>query len=211
MVLICFALTHWFDIQRGWTQTPDTSKRLACEWAEKASALADADGQAQTVLSHIYLLNREFDEALSAGRKAVLTRPACANANGFFANVLYYCGELEDAVRHISLAMRYHPLNPPFFKNVLAAAYLGKNELEAAISTAKQTTEIAPTDVMARLTLVSAYVRAKERERSDEIVSEIKKLAPDFSVRRFAESQFYRNNKINQQLMNELINAGLPE
>ena len=205
------ALTHWFDIQRGWTQSPDTSKQLACEWAEKAGALEDADGQAQTVLSHIYLLNRQFDEALTAGRTAVLTRPACANANGFFANILYYCDELEDAVRHISLAMRYHPLNPPFFKNVLAAAYLGKNELETAINTAKQTIELAPTDVMARLILTSAYVRGKERERYGKVVSEIIQLAPAFSVRRFTETQFYRNPEINKQLMKELVSAGLPE
>lgn len=205
------ALTHWFEIQRGWTQSLDTSKLLACEWAEKAGALEDADGQAQTVLSHIYLLNRKFDEALTAGREAVSTRPACANANGFFANVLYYCGELEDAVRHISLAMRYHPLNPPFFKNVLAAAYLGKNELDAAISTAKKTIEQAPSDVMARLTLTSAYVRAKEYRSSDQIVSEIIQLAPAFSVRRFAENQYYRDPKINERLMEELMYAGLPE
>ena len=205
------ALTHWFDIQRGWTQSPETSRQLACDWAEKTAELEDADGQAQTVLSHVYLLNRDFDEALAAGRKAVATRPACANANGFFANVLYYCGELENAVRHISLAMRYHPLNPPFFKNVLAAAYLGKNELEAAISTAKQTIELAPTDVMARLTLTSAYVRAKERGRTGGVVSEIIQLAPTFSVRRFAETQFYKNPKINKQLIEELRYAGLPE
>ena len=30
--------------------------------------MEDADGQAHTVLSHVYLLDREFEAALEAGR-----------------------------------------------------------------------------------------------------------------------------------------------
>lgn len=204
------ALTHWFDIQRGWAQSPETSRNLAAQFAETAAGMDDTDGQAHTVLSHLYLMNRKFDEALAAGSMAVANRPACANANGFYANVLHYCGEHDEAIRHINLAMRYQPLHPPFFKSILSAAYLAKNELASAISTAKQTIELAPADILARVMLTSAYVKSGRQDLAKETVAEIKNLDPSFSVIRFASTQYYRNAAFVEQYTAELRSAGLP-
>ncbi len=205
------ALTHWFDIQRGWAQSPETSRDLACQFAKSAAAMEDTDGQAHTVLSHVHLMNRDYDAALAAGREAIANRPACANANGFHANVLHYCGEHDDAIRHIELAMRYQPLHPPFFKNILSAAYLAKYELASAISTAKQTIELAPADILARLILTSAYVKSDQQDLAKEIVAEIKNLDPSFSVARFADTQYYRNAEFIEEFTAELRSAGLPD
>jgi TolB-like protein len=205
------ALTHWFDIQRGWAQSPETSRDLAGQFAETAAAMEDTDGQAHTVLSHVHLMNRNYDEALAAGRGAIANRPGCANANGFYANVLHYCGEHDEAIRHINLAMRYQPLHPPFFKNILSAAYLAKNELVSAISTAKQTIELAPADILARLILTSAYVRSDRQDLAKETVAEIENLDPSFSVTRFADTQYYRSAEFVEQFSAELRSAGLSD
>ena len=205
------ALTHWFDIQRGWAQSPETSRDCAVQFAETAAAMEDTDGQAHTVLSHVHLMNQNYDEALAAGREAVANRPACANANGFYANVLHYCGEHDEAIRHINLAMRFQPLHPPFFKNILSSAYRAKNELASAISTAKQTIELAPADILARVILTSAYVRSDRHDLAKEIVAEIKNLDPSFSVTRFADTQYYRSAEFIEQFTAELRSAGLPD
>lgn len=205
------ALTHWFDIQRGWAQSPETSRRLAVQFAETAAAMEDADGQAHTVLSHLYLMDRKFDEALAAGREAIANRPACANANGFYANVLHYSGEHDEAIRHINLAMRYQPLHPPFFKNILSAAYLAKNELASAISIAKQTIEFAPADILARVILIDAYMKLDRQDLAKDTVAEIKRLDPSFSVTRFADTQYYRSAEFIEQFKRELWSAGLPD
>jgi len=81
---------------------PVKSLNLAGEWSEKAVLMEDADGQAHMVLSHVHLMNHRFDDALIVGREAVALRPNCTNANGFFANMLHYCGQQNDAIEHVT-------------------------------------------------------------------------------------------------------------
>ena len=204
------ALCHWFELQRGWSQAPEETRDQACRWAEEAATKDDADGQAQTVLSHVHLMNRNYEAALAAGRAATATRPGCANSNGFFANVLHHCGENDEAIRHINLAIRYHPLNPPFFRNILAAAHQARNEFDAAIAAAKQVVESAPADITARLTLVSAYVKSNRVDLAKQVASEISRLDPNFSVKRFADLQYYRDGSYLEQLAEDLRASGLP-
>jgi adenylate cyclase len=160
------ALTHWVDIQRGWSESPEESRALARRFAEAADAMEYSDGQAQTVLSHVCLMDGDFDAALEAGRRAVSNRPACANANGFYANVLHYSGAYDDAIRHMDLAMRFQPLHPPFFRNVLAMSYLANGLDDRAVETAQKVLEIAPKDVVARLIMASAYIKSKRIDLS---------------------------------------------
>jgi adenylate cyclase len=205
------ALCHSFELERGWSQAPEKTRELVGRWVEVAVDKEDADGQAQTVLSHVHLMNRDYEAALAAGRAATATRPGCANSNGFFANVLHHCGENDEAIRHINLAIRFHPLNPPFFRNILAAAHCAKNELDAAIATAKQVIESAPADISARLVLASAYVKSNRMDLAKQIATEIPRLDPNFSIKRFADSQCYRDGRYLEQFLEDLRASGLPD
>ncbi len=156
-------------------------------------------------------MNQNFDAALAAGRAATATRPSCANSNGFFANVLHLCGENDEAIRHINLAIRYHPLNPPFFRNILAAAHRARNEFDAAIAIAKQVVDSAPADITARLTLASAYVKSNRMDLAKQVAAEITRLDTNFSVKRFADLQHYRDGRYLEELAEDLRASGLPD
>jgi adenylate cyclase len=204
------AFCHLLELERGWSQEPEKTKELARHCAEEAVLKEDADGQAQTLLSHMHLMNRDYEAALATGRAATATRPGCANSNGFFANVLHHCGENDEAIRHINLAIRFHPLNPPFFRSILAAAYRAKNELDAAIATATQVVETAPEDIPARLILTSAYVKSGRMDLARSVASKIVQLEPNFSVERYADSQCYRDRAYLEQFCEDLRESGLP-
>jgi adenylate cyclase len=205
------ALTHWYDYQRGWSDSREESKRLARDWAERATAMEDCDGQAHTVLSHVHLLDRDFDAALAAGRGAVENRPNCTHANGFYANVLHYYGEQELAIHHIKLAMRYSPIHPTLFKDILAIANLAADDLGGAVAAANDAIAAAPNDLVAQLVLTSAGVRADGPESTAPVVEEIGRIDPAFSVARFAEGQPYRNPEFLDRLTSDLRAAGLPD
>jgi adenylate cyclase len=204
------AMTHWFDLQRGWSDLPEKSKELARHWAEIAASMSDADGQAHSALSYFYLLERRFDEALAAGRCAVANRPTCAYANCFYGNVLHYCSEYERAIHHINLAIRTQPLHPPFYLHMLAGAYRARGDFEAALLASKQALELSPGDVASQVILASAYIGLGMPDMARETAADIQRIEPSFSVTRFMEGQPYRDAGIVTQYVSELRSAGLP-
>ena len=205
------ALTHWYDFQRGWSDNPEETMKMARFWAERGSGMEDTDGQAHTVLSHVYLLERRFEDALAAGHGAISNRPNCTHANGFYANVLHYCGEQDQALHHIKLAIRYSPVHPPLFKNILAAACRGLDNLNDAIAAAEDASGRNPNDIISKLLLASVYVKLKEFGLAAIQAKEIELIDPEFSLTDFAMRQPYKNDGFLNVLLSELKTAGLPD
>jgi adenylate cyclase len=187
------ALCHWMDYVKRWSACREESKALARRWADRAAAMPDADGQAQTVMAHMHLIDREFDAALRMGAAAVAARPACANANAFHANVLHYCGRQEEAIRHVQRAIRATPVYPPLFANILAAAYLAAGQPEAAMAVAKEVLRVSGRDLQARLILVAAAQIAGNPGLAALFGREVLMLDPAFSVQTHCADQPYRD------------------
>lgn len=204
------ALCLWMDYLRRWGSSQAESKRLARQWAEVAASLPDADGQAHTVLAHVRLLDREFDAALEAGRQALVIRPGCANANGFFGNVLHYCGEQDPAITHLRRGIRLQPVYPPFFANMLATAYLAAVQPEAAMAVAKEALLLNPRDFQSRLVLAAAAQIKGNRELARGFAREILRLEPTFSVGAHCDGQPYRHGKTIRAMKAAWLAAELP-
>lgn len=205
------ALALWFEATRGWAKDPEEARKQAGEWAERAVAMEDADGQAQTVLGNVRLLQRRFDEALAIAHEAVAIRPGCTNANGFLANVLLHCGEYELAVIHAKRAIRFMPVYPPWFVEILAAAYREAGENDFAVITAREVLRIAPSTVNGRLVLASALVRGGWLADARRIAREVMELERSFALSRYAKNQPYRDTGTLARLVEDLRRAGLPE
>ncbi|MCH9018923.1 MAG: hypothetical protein IIA73_00955 [Proteobacteria bacterium] len=204
------ALCHWFDAFKAWGENPAASRALAGDWAEKAIGMEDADGQAHMVLGHVHLMNRRFDEALVTGREAVALRPNCTNANGFFANILHFCGEQDDAIEHVTWSIRYSPIYPPFFADVLALALLFRDHFKAAEAVAGESLRVNPGGATAQLVRAAAYSAREMSGDAREAAERVIAGDPDFSVQRFTEKQPYRRPSDLEAFASRLIAAGLP-
>ena len=204
------ALTHWFELQRGWSDDRTASRTKAREFAEKAVLLPDTDGQAHTVLSHVYLLEGRFEDALEAGKEAVFNRPSCTNANAFYANVLYYCGRNADALSHIKLALQQSPFSPVYFKLVLARSLLALGNIDEAENTLDGMLSLASGDVQVQLLGCLLAVKQNREELAGMCVRNILKAQPDFHVREYLASEPYQNSSFRKTLAKDLILSGLP-
>jgi TolB-like protein len=205
------SLTHWYDLQRGFSTSPRESHDLARQWAEKAVTMAGADGQACTVLSHVYLLDRNFDAALEAGAAAVRNRPSCTHANGFYANVLHFCGCQDAALKHIRLALRHSPIHPPLFKLILALILRATGALDGAAAAASEALRSNRDDIAAHALAAAIAAKQGRVDLAAVHVGEVCQQEPAFSVNAFSERQPYRDERLLADLAADLRTAGLPD
>lgn len=205
------SLTHWYDLQRGWAASPRTAHDMARQWAEKAVPMEDADGQACTVLSHLYLLDRDFEAALDAGAAAVRNRPNCTHANGFYANVLHYCGRQDEALRHIRLAIRHSPIHPSLFNVILGSILRATGDLDGAAGAASEALRVNREDIAAHVLQASLAAKQGRADQAAMHVREVCTREPTFSVKAFTERQPYRDERFLAHLAAELRTAGLPD
>jgi tetratricopeptide (TPR) repeat protein len=162
------------------------------------------------VLSHVHLMNRRFDDALIVGREAIRLRPNCTNANGFFGNVLHFCGEQRDAIEHVTWAIRYSPVYPPFFADVLALAFLFDGSVDAAMAVAGESLRLNPSGATPRLVLIAGHNERGQFAEAREVGERLLASDPGFSIRQFAERQPYRDKADFEKFLTRLNPAGLP-
>ncbi len=203
------AFAHWWDAFRGWTASAAQSFETAAQWAQRAIAMEDADGQAHTVMAHIHLLRREHEKALEAAEQAVALRPSCSNANPHLANILYYCGRPADAADRIRQAMRLTPIHAPWFNVVLAASCKELRRWDEAREAAKDVLRAKADDIDARLVLIEACRASGDSDAAREYVREVATLKPDFSVSAWAEMQPYKDAAVLDRISAGLRAAGL--
>ncbi len=203
------AFAHWWDAFRGWTTSPARSIELAAQWAERALAMEDWDGQAHMVMAHIHLLRREHDSALKIAEQAVALRPNCANANPLLGNILYYCGRPGDAADRMRQAMRLTPVHGSWFEVVLAAGCKEIRRWDEATAAAKEALRMKPDDIDARLVLIEVSRATGNEGSAREFAREIATLRPDFSVSRWAETQPYKDLAVLERITANLRSAGL--
>ncbi len=205
------AMSLWFEVARGWAADPEQALAAAGEWAERAVAMEDADGQAHTVLGNVRLLQHRFDEALAIARQAAVIRPNCTNANGFLANVLLHCSDPEAALTHVKRAIRYSPVYPPWFIEILAASYRESGQADFAVTAAQEGLRIAPQSINCRLILASALMRGGWSADAQRVAREVIGLEAGFSLARHAAREPYRDQAVLDRLIGELRSAGLPD
>jgi tetratricopeptide (TPR) repeat protein len=201
------SLCHWFELQRGWSDNPEASSEAVKHWANIAMKLEDADGQAHTALCHVHLLKHEFDEALKIGDRAITLRPSCANANGFYAHSLYFCGLLDKAIHHARLAIRFSPAYPPLFAAVLAGALHARGDQETAIAIAKDSLRLNQQDGHARTILCSALMDSSREQEARAVAVDLKRLEPDFQTIAFLERLPFRSEDMRKQLAGNFSKA----
>jgi len=194
------SMCHWFELQRGWTDDREASITAVKKWANIAIGMEDADGQAHTALCHAHMMEREFDQALEIGESAVTVRPSCANANGFYAHALYYCGLVDKAVHHAKLAIRFSPAYPPLFAVVLSGALHAQGDQEGAIPVAQEMMRLARQDPMARVILTSALVEADRPLEACTVARGMREVDAKFEIDPFLARMPFRRDDMREQL-----------
>lgn len=139
------AWTHWMDAMHGWGDSREQSVGRAAALAQTALALDDAHPDVYALLGAIHLVNREYDEAIAVGEKAVALNPNHSNNVAILGNTLLNAGQPRAAIRRLKEAMRLSPYYPDWYLEVLGFAYFEAGDHEEAIAVFGKFIEREPT------------------------------------------------------------------
>ena len=203
------AWAHWWSVDQGLSENNALSLQRAIELARRADELEDFTGLSHLVMAQIHLYQHKHDKALEAVQKAVLARPSCDLSYVAKANILTYLGRPTEAIDLAKFAIRLAPVYPPFFQQTLAAAFYGSGQYEEAIDSAKEVLMNDQDNVDALLILAGANAALDQQEEALKAASTIKRIKPDFSLNKYAETQPYRDPEILDQITGMLQKAGL--
>jgi tetratricopeptide (TPR) repeat protein len=127
--------------------------------AKKAIALDDSLPRAHGLLSVVYVVKQQYDQAMAEGERAIALDPNNADSYAQHAEVLSFAGRPEEALRAVEQAMRLNPRYPPLYLLELGWAYRSTGRYTQAIAALKDAISRSPNDVAIHLNLAVSYWR----------------------------------------------------
>jgi len=208
--MACIAFTLVSDYIMGRGDDPQRSLEAGLAIARRASAVDDQDPYAQVWLSLAMLWSRQHDEAMVAVRRGLALAPSHADGHMQLANLQYYMGDVEGALKTLGTYMQLDPLYPEIALYFLAEAQAASGQLVAAVGTLKRRLERNQNSETTYALLASCYGHLGQIEESREAWAQALRIAPGFSLERRRRILPYKTPEIFDRRIEGLRKAGLP-
>jgi len=188
---------HLIDFWFKWGESTRTSIAKAQTALQKANLLAPLSDLPYACLGHLYLVQRQFDEAVAAGEKSIGLNP-----NGDLNMVLL--GITFNYVRRYEEAIT-------LFKKAQSAAisYLHLERWDEAIAECKRALKRNPDHFPALTAMASAYGLSGRLDEGRAVVSQILKINPNAVVESLGRGYKYKADT--EMLRDGLRKVGYPE
>ena len=205
------AWTHQMDVWYGSSESPRKSMERASELAKRALALDDTLDYAHSLLGHIYLMTRQYEEAIAEGERAVSLSPNGADAHAHLAMTLHYVGRPEEAIALFKKATRLNPMPPNWYLFGLGNTYCLAGQYKEAIATIQKAIRHNPDDLMAHIALATSYSMGGREEDAHAEAEEVLRIDPKFSLKYYAKTIPFKNQAHTERAIDALRKAGLPD
>jgi adenylate cyclase len=200
---------HLMNVWFGPSATRKQSLKKAFELAEKCKALDDTHGGCYGALSHAYLMKRDYDKAISEGKRSVELNPNTSKYAVNYGWALRSVGRYEDALLEYERALRLNPLDKAGPLEHICTTYNMMRRHEEAIETCKKVIELAPRSLPSYINLAVAYIELDQMDEAREAADKVLKINPNLSLVSLEKSLPYRNKADRDLIVNGLRKAGL--
>jgi TolB-like protein/predicted Zn-dependent protease len=181
----------------------------ALEATQRAVTLSDSYPGNHIVLGYIYLLQKQYEPAITAMERAIALDPNEATGYAALAETLSLVGREEEALQVIEQALRRKPAVVDQHLLSVGAAYFLVGRPEEAVAPLKQYLSRYPNILGAHLTLAAAYSELGKEAEAQAEAAEVLRLNPNFSLEVHKERAPIKDPVVLERLIAALRKAGL--
>ena len=211
---IILGWAHWADARLGWSKSPKESLARAEELARKVAELDDSRADPHLMLSRIYRMRGQWDEAMAENEQAVLIAPLPQNLYQL-ADALRYAGRPEESIALYKKAIRLDPIPPAWVIGQLGATYFVLGQYEDALDEFKRLLDHSEkgeyNPEFAHRLLAATYVMLGREKEARKHAVEVIRINPKFTLKGYAKTQNYKNQADTDHWIGALRKAGLPD
>jgi TolB-like protein len=208
------ALWHSINVNQGWSTDRQDDLVKVDRFASAALLRDPNDPHALSLSGHLRaLLFREFEAAFDRFDRALRFTPNSAFAWSRSSPAFSYSGNPIEGRRRAEEALRLSPIDPHVFFTYSALALAGYTEgdYHSAVEWGRRSAVENP-NWTGNLRLLTASLAADGRiDEAREVGDTIRRLEPNFRVRRFCDAYAFSEEARRTQLAEHLLLAGLPE
>jgi adenylate cyclase len=200
---------HLLDLWFDFSESPKDSMKLAVEAAQKALALDPSDPRTHLGWVNLYIMQREYDKAISSAERAVSLNPGGARPLFALAMAVYYSCRFGEAVTFYEQAIRLDPFPSSIGFRNLGGAYRCVGRHEESVKHLKKALELSSNDLFAHLSLAITYVKLGRDEEAKAEAAEVLRIHPKFSLDYFAKVNPLKCQSVLEDSIACLRKAGL--
>jgi adenylate cyclase len=204
------ALTYIVNLWFGWEDSPEQALAKAKEHTQRCLALDDTNAYGHAFMGTLCLIQRQWDKAIAAGKRAVTLSPNSADVLAMFAITLKSVGRVDDALSMIEKAIRLNPMPPEWYLHELGTYYRLLGRYDEAIAILKKNLARGSDYLTSMINLTATYSMAGKLDQARAQAKEVLRKIPDFSAEKFMMGFPYKDQKIIDDFIQNLCKAGLP-
>ena len=201
--------TYWFDVWFKWSESPRESLKQAMALAKTCLELDDSLPDAHGILSAVYYITRQHENAIAEAEKAIALDPNSADAHVWLGMALFMADKPEEAILSHQRSIRLNPFPPSAYFHLLGAAYREVGRYEEAITACRKAIHLEPNNIFAHIVLAATYSISGREDKARSEVVEILRIDPKFSLERFAKVRPHIDPENTARLVAVLRKAGL--
>jgi adenylate cyclase len=200
---------HIFDYFNRWSDDPDSSLRLAREYADQAVEKDPNEPFARAMAGLAALLQKDFDRATSEVEIALSLNPNYAFAYNCLGSIHTYSGRPLEAIAVIERAMRLDPAWSQQYLHFLGTAHLLAGKYQTAAALLRRRVSLVPSTDFTRGVLASALGHLGKVDEARRVWHELLEINPKYSFREHFSRQPFRQEDV-ERVAQGLTKAGLP-
>jgi adenylate cyclase len=207
------AWSHFIDAWFEFSESPAGSYDEAVELAQRALALDNTIPDTHSLLGFIHLIQRQHEQALAEGSRALALSPNDGTSLMLLAQTLCYAGRIKEAIPLARKAVRLSPCVPAWYIAVLGLCYysaeMQEESLEAYNQLLKRSQNGETPPWWAHVGLTSVYMKLGREREARAHAAEVLKIEPDFSLEWIGKLMPFKDPARLEHHLEALRKAGL--